>query len=103
MSEPCKTRVTTAGLVFRAAPQGGFSTKGPKQIKGSKPVDILDRKPGQCAAVVKSCGLVHFVCGRKIGRLAGKFDYCDHHDPFSPELTGSTRDLIRGLRKYSDK
>lgn len=104
MSEPCKIRVTSAGLVFRAAAQGGFSTRGPKIVKGSKPVDILDRKPGQCAAVVKSEGLIHFVCGRKQGRLAGTtFDYCDEHDPFSPELTGTTRDLIRSVRKYSDK
>ena len=102
--EPSRVRVTSAGMVFRSAPPGGFGREGPKMIKGSKPVDILDRKPGQCAAVVKSEGLIHHCCGRKLGRLADTgYDYCDDHDPFCPELTGSTRELIRGLRKYTEK
>jgi hypothetical protein len=48
------------------------------------PVDIVDRKPGQCAAIVRSEGLIHFSCGRPHGRNPNDFPYCEDHWPGVP-------------------
>lgn len=96
---PVSTRVTDTGLVFTAAPTKDHLPL-PKRLKGSKkPIDILLRKPGQCAAVVASEGWVHYVCGMPTGRAGQDFDYCSGHNFQIPTETGP-KELIRSLRRY---
>jgi hypothetical protein len=85
-------------MVFDAAPNR-TPRKLPQVIPGTKPVDILKRKSGQCAAIVKSKGLVHWCCGVPTGKPEPMWVYCEAHDPQVP-LQTSPKEFTRGLRRY---
>jgi hypothetical protein len=52
--------------------------------KSKSPVDIVDRKPGQCAAIVRSEGLIHWACGKPVEHMNPDWHYCRDHWPGVP-------------------
>lgn len=104
MNKPAQTRVTKAGMVFSAAPTIKTRILGPQPIPGSKPRNWESRKSGECAAIVKSVHKkgewpVHYACCQP---AVPDTSYCVGHPiRYAPET--STKELIRGLRKYTEK
>jgi hypothetical protein len=95
-------KVTGTGQVIRG-PKAAQRFPDQRPTKRSRVCDIVDRRPGMCAAVVRSEGLVHYCCGARVppGQEIN-WCFCEDHDPrVALEVKGER--WARHLRRYYEK